>query len=66
MSAPINIELDQQTSPWDFVAHLSQSSPSRTRPERSELFRAYPDLAFFAMAAPTDLERERCGVPGFS
>jgi hypothetical protein len=59
MSASINIDLDQQTFPWNFVAHLSQSSPSRTRPERCELFRAQLDLAFFAMAAPTDLKRQR-------
>jgi hypothetical protein len=58
MSAPINIDLNQQIFARNFVAHFSQSSPGRTRPERCELLLAQFDLAFFAMAAPTDLKRE--------
>src|SRR5439155_24969839 len=59
MSAPVNIELDQNVLPRNFVAHLAQSSPGRARPERCELFRAQFDFAFFAVSAPTDLERQR-------
>jgi len=66
MSAPINIDLDQEIFPRNFVAHFSQSSPSRTRPERRELLLAQFDLAFFAMAAPTDLECKGRSVPGLS
>jgi hypothetical protein len=66
MSAAINIDFDHNAVPWDFVSHLSQSSPGRTRPQRCKLFRAQLDLAFFAMAAPTDLKREGCSVPRFS
>ena len=66
MSAPINIDLDQQIFPRNFVAHFSQSSPARTRPERCELLLAQFDLAFFAMAAPTDLECERRSIPCLS
>ena len=58
MSAPINIQLDQQIFPRNFVAHFPQSSPGRTGPERRELLLAQFDLAFFAMAAPTDLKRQ--------
>jgi len=66
MSAPINIDLDQEIFPRNFVAHFSQSSPGRTRPERCELLLAQFDLAFFAMAAPTDLECERRSIPCLS
>src|SRR5207245_3152268 len=59
MSAPVNIELDQNVLPMNFVAHLAQSSPGSAGPERCELFRAQLDLAFLAMGAPTDLERQR-------
>ena len=62
MAAAINIDLNPQTFPWNFVTHFSQSSPSRTRPKRCELFWAYLYLAFFAVAAPTDFERERCSL----
>ncbi len=66
MSAPINIDLDQQIFPRNFVAHFSQSSPGRTRPERCELLLAQFDLAFFAMAASTDLKCEGRTVPRLS
>jgi len=46
-------------APGNFVAHLSQSSPRRAGPERCKLFWAQLDLAFLAMGAPTDLERQR-------
>src|ERR1043166_1974408 len=62
MSPAIDIELDQPVVPGNFVAHFSQSSASRARPECRELFRAQPDLAFFSMGTPTDLERQRCSV----
>jgi hypothetical protein len=58
MSTPINIQLDQQIFPRNFVTNFSQSSPGRTRPERCELLLAQFDLAFFAMAAATDLKCE--------
>jgi len=66
MSAPINIQLDQQIFPRNFVAHFPQSSPSRTGPERRELLLAQFDLAFFAMAAPTDLKCQRRSLVCFS
>ena len=66
MSAPINIDLDQQIFPRNFVAHFSQSSPGRTRPKRCELLLAQFDLAFFAMAASTDLKCEGRTVPRLS
>ena len=62
----INIQLDQQIFPWDFVAHFSQSSPGRAGPQRCELLLAQFDLAFFAMAAPTDLECQRRSLVCFS
>ena len=66
MSAPINIELDQQIFPRNFVPHFSQSSPGRTGPERRELLLAQFNLAFFAMAAPTDLKCQRRSLVCFS
>ena len=66
MSAPINIQLDQQIFPRNFVAHFPQSSPSRTGPERRELLLAQFDLAFFAMAPPTDLKCQRRSLVCFS
>jgi hypothetical protein len=66
MSAAINIDLDHYAVPWDFVTHLSQSSPGCTRPERCELCWAQLDLAFFAMAAAADLKREGCSFPALS
>jgi hypothetical protein len=66
MSPAINIELDQQVVPGNFVAHLSQSSPDRARPERCELLRSQLNLAFFAMAPPTDLKRKRRCMPSLS
>ena len=66
MSAPINIQLDQQIFPRNFVAHFPQSSPSRTGPERRELLLAQFNLAFFAMAAPTDLKCQRRSLVCFS
>ena len=66
MAAAINIDLNQQTVPWDFVTHLSESSPGRTRPKRRELFRAKLYLAFFAMAPAADLEREGCSLAALS
>ena len=66
MSAPINIELDQQIFPRNFVPHFPQSSPGRTGPERRELLLAQFDLAFFAVAAATYLECEGRSVPRLS
>jgi len=66
MSAAINVDFDHNVVPGNFITHLSQSSPGRTRPERCELFRAQLDLAFFAMAAPTDLKCQRHSVARLS
>ncbi|HKS04068.1 MAG TPA: hypothetical protein VJR49_01815, partial [Chthoniobacterales bacterium] len=62
MSTSININFDHNAVPWNLVTDLSQSSPSRARPESCELFRAQPDFAFFTMTASTDLKCERCSV----
>ncbi len=66
MSAAVNIDFDHDIVPGNFIAHLSQSSPGRPRPQRCELFWAELDLAFFAMAATTDLKRERSRAPRLS
>src|SRR5438270_8326858 len=62
----IDVDLNQETSPGNFVAHLAQSSPGSSGPQRCKLFRAELDLAFFAMCSATDLERERCRIAHFS
>ena len=66
VSASINIQLDQQIFPRNFVAHLSQSSARRARPERCELFRGQLDLTFFAVAVATDLESQRSNMASLS
>jgi hypothetical protein len=66
VSAAINIDLDKQILPRNFVASLAQSSPGGPRPKRGELFRAEPDLAFFPMASAAHLERQRCNVAFFA
>ena len=66
VSASINIQLDKQIFPRNFVAHLSQSSTHRARPQRCELFRGQLDLAFFAVAVATHLERKRRNVASLS
>src|ERR1700693_298074 len=68
VAAVINVDLDLQLLPGNFVAGLAQSTSLRSRPERRKLFRAQPDLAFFsAGAAPaTDFERKRHHLALFS
>jgi len=66
MSAAININLDEQISPRNFVAQLPQSSPGSPWPERGELFRAESDLAFFPVYASAHFESERCSFAFFT
>ena len=56
---PINVDLDNELSPWNFVTDLAQPSAARCRPQRRELFRTQPDLAFLARGAPANFESER-------
>src|SRR5881396_185389 len=66
MFTAININLDHQIFPGNFVAHLAQSSAGSPWPKRSELSRAKPDLAFFPMRAAANFESKRCSFALFS
>ena len=66
MSAAIDINLDQEISPGNFVAQLVQSPACGRRPKSRELFRTELDLAFFTMCAATDLESQRHSFAFFS
>src|SRR5436309_8757355 len=66
MFTAININLDQQISPGNFVAHLAQSSAGSPWPQRSKLLWAELDLAFFPMRASPHFEGERCSFALFS
>src|SRR5207247_335798 len=66
MSAAININLDQQVFPGNFVAQLAQSSARRRWPQRGELFWTQLDLALFPVCAAAHLEGQRRGLPFFA
>src|SRR5206468_11886305 len=66
MFTTININLDQQISPGNFVAQLAQSSSRCTRPQRCKLLWAELDLAFFPMRAAANFESKRCSFALFS
>src|SRR5215472_14785471 len=58
IAAVINVALNLQIFPRNFVTGFAQSPPRRGRPERVELLRAQPDLAFFPRRRPSNLERK--------
>src|SRR5437773_138245 len=60
MFTAININLDHQISPGNFIPQLAQSSSRRARPQRCKLLWAELDLAFFPMRASPHFEGERC------
>ena len=66
MFATININLDQQISPRNFVAQLAQPPPRRRGPKRGELFGAEFDFAFFPGCASAYFECQRRGFAFFA
>src|SRR6266699_6675633 len=66
MSAAININLDQQVFPENFVAQLAQPSACGRWPERCELFWAELDLALLPGSAAAHFESQRRGFPFFA
>ena len=66
VSPLININLNDEILPRNFTAHLAQSSPRCSGPQRVELFWTEPDLAFFPVRAAADLESQRWGVGFFA
>src|SRR5437667_10867408 len=51
MFTAININLDHQISPGNFIPQLAQPSSRRARPQSSKLLWAEIDLALFALSA---------------
>ena len=66
MFTAININLDHQISPGNFIPQLAQPSSRRARPQRSKLLWAELDLAFFPMRAAANFESKRCSFALFS
>src|SRR6266496_3043631 len=66
MSAAININLDQQVFPGNFVAQLAQPPANGRGPKRGELFWAELDLALLPVCTAAHLESQRRGFPFFA
>jgi len=61
----INVDLDLQFFPRDFVTRFVQPAPACRRPQHRKLCLTQTNLAFFARRSPSYLERQKSGIALF-